>query len=98
MIKHAGIAPRVILPLSKDQIPKTDIGKIQRTQLARRFAGGEFAEMLQRVDALTQTSQSGADLFFLTTWQRRELRLNRPIGPGCGRRLATPRANCIHAH
>ncbi len=81
VMSRAGIAPRVILPLSKDQIPKTDIGKIQRTQLARRFAGGEFAEILQRVDGLTQTSQSGADLFFRTIWQRRELRLTRPIGP-----------------
>lgn len=83
VLKRAGIAPRVILPLSKDQIPKTDIGKIQRTQLARRFAAGEFAQSLHRVESLAPASQAGPDWFFRTIWQRRELRFSNQIGPGC---------------
>jgi acyl-CoA synthetase (AMP-forming)/AMP-acid ligase II len=41
-----GIAPDYLLPVDAVAIPKTSLGKIQRSELAMRFAAGEFAGVL----------------------------------------------------
>ena len=47
-----GVAPAYIIPVAKETIPKTAIGKIQRSQLSQRFAAGEFDEILKQVEDL----------------------------------------------
>ena len=42
-----GVNPEYLIPLNKTEIPKTSIGKIQRTQLTKRFANGEFNSILK---------------------------------------------------
>lgn len=37
-----GVVPAYIIPVTKETIPKTAIGKLQRSQLSQRFAAGEF--------------------------------------------------------
>ena len=47
-----GVAPAYIIPVAKETIPKTAIGKIQRSQLSQRFAAGEFEETVEQVKNL----------------------------------------------
>ena len=47
-----GVAPTYIIPVAKETIPKTAIGKIQRSQLSQRFAAGEFKETVKQVEDL----------------------------------------------
>ncbi len=55
IVTHIGISPTYIIPLAQAEIPKTAIGKIQRSQLSQRFEQGDFAEQLrQSTNALKQ--------------------------------------------
>ena len=58
-----GVAPTYIIPVAKETIPKTAIGKIQRSQLSQRFAAGEFKETVKQVeDLLNSRNLSKQDL------------------------------------
>ncbi|NET57520.1 MAG: SDR family NAD(P)-dependent oxidoreductase [Symploca sp. SIO2E6] len=72
VVNRMGINPDYLIPLDKDLIPKTSIGKIQRTQLSQRFATGEFQEVLKRVDLITENNQTIPDWFYQKTWQRKQ--------------------------
>ncbi|NEO01974.1 MAG: AMP-binding protein, partial [Moorea sp. SIO3I7] len=73
VVNRMGINPDYLIPLDKDLIPKTSIGKIQRTQLSQRFATGEFQEVLKRVDLITEnSSHTIPDWFYQKTWQRKQ--------------------------
>ena len=47
-----GVAPTYIIPVAKEDIPKTAIGKIQRQQLSKRFNAGEFNSLVADLEAL----------------------------------------------
>ncbi len=49
VFEQIGVAPAYIIPVTKDAIPKTAIGKIQRSQLGQRFAAGEFNKVAEEV-------------------------------------------------
>ncbi|NEO74214.1 SDR family NAD(P)-dependent oxidoreductase, partial [Moorena sp. SIO3H5] len=72
VVSRMGINPDYLIPLDKDLIPKTSIGKIQRTQLSQRFATGEFQEVLKRVDLITENNNTIPDWFYQKTWQRKQ--------------------------
>ncbi len=44
VVSRVGINPRFVFTLAADEVPKTSIGKIQRSVLRRRFEQGEFIE------------------------------------------------------
>nr|VFJ59095.1 MAG: Acyl-CoA synthetase (AMP-forming)/AMP-acid ligase II [Candidatus Kentron sp. DK] len=48
IVQKIGVRPHYLLPVNKEDIPKTTIGKIQRPQLRQRFLGGGFDSVLQR--------------------------------------------------
>ena len=52
VFKQIGVAPDYIIPVTKDAIPKTALGKIQRSQLSQRFAAGEFNAVVEEVAEL----------------------------------------------
>ena len=52
VFEQIGVAPAYIIPVTKQTIPKTAIGKIQRSQLGQRFAAGEFNEVVEEVAEL----------------------------------------------
>ena len=52
LTQHVGIKADFLIPLDAEAIPKTAIGKIQHKQLIARFQQGEYAAVLERVDAL----------------------------------------------
>lgn len=49
-ILHWGFRPVAVLPLSTEQMPKTSLGKIQRSPLRRKYEDGVFADSQKRVD------------------------------------------------
>jgi acyl transferase domain-containing protein/acyl-CoA synthetase (AMP-forming)/AMP-acid ligase II/acyl carrier protein/SAM-dependent methyltransferase len=46
-----GLFPRYVIPVAREDIPKTVIGKAQRNKLRQDFANGKFAAAIARVDA-----------------------------------------------
>lgn len=64
-----GITPTYLLPVVKEQIPKTAIGKIQRTQLVRQFYAGEFAQIRAQYDSLWQKSNTLPAWFHQKVWR-----------------------------
>ncbi len=50
VVQTIGITPTYVIPVNQADIPKTNLGKIQRSQLVQRFASGEFDAMLQRIE------------------------------------------------
>src|SRR5262249_18857206 len=53
VVRSLGVNPKYLIPVTKEAIPKTEIGKIQRAQLKRRFEAGEFDAILKQVDVAT---------------------------------------------
>jgi myxalamid-type polyketide synthase MxaB len=49
LIQQVGVNPSYLLPVGKEVIPKTSIGKIQRSQLVKQFAAGEFAALVEQM-------------------------------------------------
>jgi len=64
VFKQIGVTPAYIIPVAKEKIPKTAIGKIQRSQLSQRFATGEFTAIVSEVAALFE--QRGLRIIFLS--------------------------------
>ena len=48
VIQKIGVSPDYVIPVRKEAIPKTAIGKIQRSQLRQRFQASEFDFVLQQ--------------------------------------------------
>ncbi|WP_051817144.1 non-ribosomal peptide synthetase [Kitasatospora sp. NRRL B-11411] len=68
--RETGVSPAYLLPVAADEIPKTEIGKIQRTLLRRRFEAGEFDGTINRVARLLGTADTVPDWFLRPVWQR----------------------------
>lgn len=62
VVREVGIKPDYLLPVAKGAIPKTTIGKIQRAELSRRFATGEFAAILKQVRILLDLDNQQSNL------------------------------------
>ncbi|HEX2569056.1 MAG TPA: amino acid adenylation domain-containing protein [Polyangia bacterium] len=50
VVRGIGINPDHLLPVRREEIPKTGIGKIQRAELRRRFEAGEYRALKRRID------------------------------------------------
>jgi len=73
LLRKAGVRADFLLPLPQAEIPKTAIGKIQRSKLRERFERGEFAGLLKEIDIQTANANTLPDWFYQKTWRRREL-------------------------
>ncbi|HXO39971.1 MAG TPA: AMP-binding protein, partial [Thermoanaerobaculia bacterium] len=67
--REFGVVPACVLPLTRETFPKTTSGKIQRTQLKRRLAAGDFAGLLQQVDLATANDSTVPRWFFAPVWR-----------------------------
>ena len=72
VVNKAGINPRYLIPVEPSQIPKTQIGKIQRSQLRAQFEAGAFDAVLKRVDILSGSVNTLPDWFYRPVWRRKE--------------------------
>ncbi len=52
LARQIGIQPDYLIPVPKESIPKTALGKLQRGGLTRRFEAGEFEPIVRRIDSL----------------------------------------------
>ena len=46
LVERVGVRPSYLIPVAKEMIPKTAIGKIQRRELKKRFEAGAFDRIL----------------------------------------------------
>lgn len=92
-----GITPGYIVPLPKEKIPKTAIGKIQRSKLVAQLEQGDFDKQIQEIDLLLETERTLPDWFAERRWvrcQRRDDRRRQDVSaiflvhPGTTQRLA----------
>ncbi|PKV83800.1 non-ribosomal peptide synthetase [Streptomyces sp. TLI_146] len=79
--REIGISPAHLMPVEAAVIPKTEIGKIQRTQLRKRFEAGEFDKVAQASEILLGSTATVPDWFLRPVWQRAE-RVHAPAAPG----------------
>ena len=71
VINSFGVNPEYLIPLNKNEIPKTSIGKIQRSQLTKRFEAGEFNPVLKEIDILLENANTIPDWFYRKVWKSR---------------------------
>ncbi|OKH23568.1 polyketide synthase [Hydrococcus rivularis NIES-593] len=58
LVSKIGVYPDYLIPVEREMIPKTAIGKIQRKQLSQRFEAGEFDSILQQINALLESRET----------------------------------------
>ncbi|MFD5079864.1 amino acid adenylation domain-containing protein [Streptomyces sp. NPDC058371] len=80
--REIGVSPAFLIPVAADAIPKTEIGKIQRTKLRKSFEAGDFDDAVREAQLLLGTAATLPDWFLRPTWQRAEAlhRRARPAG------------------
>ena len=71
VVRRIGINPDYLIPVDESAIPKTAIGKIQRTLLSDRLKAGEFDPVLKRVDILTSSANTLPAWFYRKIWRRK---------------------------
>jgi acyl-CoA synthetase (AMP-forming)/AMP-acid ligase II/NAD(P)-dependent dehydrogenase (short-subunit alcohol dehydrogenase family)/aryl carrier-like protein len=67
-----GVRPAHVVPMDRVDVPKTEIGKIQRAQLRARFEAGEFDAVLRKLDVQAGRAERIPDWFFRRTWKPRQ--------------------------
>lgn len=83
VVREVGVNPEYLIPVTQEEIPKTEIGKIQRLQLKRRFELGEFAAHLKRLDLLMGNANTLPDWFYRRVWRRKQA-VAAPLKAGSG--------------
>ncbi|HTC94824.1 MAG TPA: SDR family NAD(P)-dependent oxidoreductase [Terriglobales bacterium] len=73
MVREAGVNPDFLIPVEKSRIPKTSIGKIQRSQLREAFEAGEFDAVRKEIDIHKGNANTLPDWFYRKTWHSRQL-------------------------
>ncbi|MGA3008206.1 MAG: KR domain-containing protein, partial [Opitutaceae bacterium] len=69
VVKAEGVNTDYVIPVSKDAIPKTAIGKIQRAQLKQQFERGDYAELVRRYSGPASEPATTPDWFFRLGWR-----------------------------
>ncbi|MHC5735306.1 AMP-binding protein [Nostoc sp.] len=64
IVNKVGVNPDYLIPVDQEIIPKTAIGKIQRSQLSQRFNTGEFKPIIKRIDILLGNVNTIPDWFY----------------------------------
>ena len=82
IVADAGLKPDFLIPVAPEEVPKTAIGKIQRSLLKQQFEAGHFREHLSRADILLENERT------IPAWLHR--RCWKPRPPGSGAELDGP--------
>lgn len=72
--QRIGVRPRYLLPLPKSAIPKTGIGKIQRSAIKRQLEAGEIDSVVKQVDLLLRAKCLIPSWFYRRTWRTKHAR------------------------
>lgn len=69
VVQAIGISPDLVIPVERDEIEKTAIGKLQRSLMARKFLEGGFSDAMIRVDTILGDEDALLpDAFFERQW------------------------------
>ncbi|QLE48445.1 SDR family NAD(P)-dependent oxidoreductase [Nostoc sp. C057] len=79
VVNKIGLNPDYLILLAKEDIPKTVIGKIQRSQLSDRFHAGEFNPILKRLDILLGNTNTIPDWFYKKVWRRKQAKVLKTL-------------------
>ncbi|MGW2240746.1 SDR family NAD(P)-dependent oxidoreductase, partial [Streptomyces sp. NPDC001759] len=80
--REIGVSPAFLVPVARDAIPKTEIGKIQRTKLRKSFEAGAFDEQVRATQLLLGTAATVPDWFLRPVWQRARHHAPQEATPG----------------
>lgn len=81
VVNKIGLNPDYLILLAKEDIPKTVIGKIQRSQLSDRFHAGEFNSILKQFDILLGNSNTIPDWFYQKAWRPKQAKALKTLSP-----------------
>ncbi|MGA5430392.1 amino acid adenylation domain-containing protein [Streptomyces koyangensis] len=70
--REIGVSPAFLIPVEAEAIPKTEIGKIQRTKLRKSFEAGEFDGTVRETQLLLGTAATLPDWFLHPVWRPAE--------------------------
>ena len=73
VVQRVGLNPALVVPVTASELPRTDIGKIKRRELATRLIEGRFDDVLDALDLATGSENTLPDWFFQRTWRERRL-------------------------
>ncbi|MFF8868286.1 amino acid adenylation domain-containing protein [Streptomyces sp. NPDC015139] len=80
--REIGVSPALLVPVGPGDIPKTEIGKIQRTKLRKSLEAGDFDEAIHKAQLLLGTEQTLPDWFLHPAWQPAANHPPHPSTPG----------------
>jgi acyl-CoA synthetase (AMP-forming)/AMP-acid ligase II len=69
VVKSEGVNPDYVVPLAREWIPKTAIGKIQRAQLKQQFERGDYTELVRKYSSQASEPASTPDWFYRPGWR-----------------------------
>src|SRR5712691_6415080 len=70
---EVGVSLAYVIPVERAAIPKTEIGKIQRSALSQRLAAGEFNPILKHLDVLSSNANTLPDWFYQKVWRQKKI-------------------------
>ncbi|WP_071187591.1 SDR family NAD(P)-dependent oxidoreductase [Trichormus sp. NMC-1] len=70
-----GITPYYVIPVERQEFPKTTSGKIQRSQLRKKLESGDFSSLIQDIDILLGKNTI-PDWFYQKVWCQKQARIN----------------------
>ncbi|WP_299489567.1 AMP-binding protein [Acaryochloris sp. IP29b_bin.137] len=73
VIAKVGANPDYLIPIDKDIVPKTAIGKIQRSKLVKQYESGDFSSTLKKVDILLGNANTLPNWFYEKIWIKKTL-------------------------
>lgn len=70
-----GITPTYVIPVERQEFPKTTSGKIQRSQLKQKLESGDFSSLIQEID-IKLGKNTIPDWFYQKVWWQKQARTN----------------------
>ncbi|MGB3189382.1 MAG: SDR family NAD(P)-dependent oxidoreductase [Limnoraphis sp.] len=67
-----GIEPLYVIPLSRQEFPKTTSGKIQRMQLKKMVESGACQDLIKTIDIHLESANTIPDWFYRKTWCKQQ--------------------------
>lgn len=70
-----GIIPTYVIPVERQEFPKTTSGKIQRSQLRKKLESGDFTSLIQEID-IQLGKNTIPDWFYQKVWCQKQPRIS----------------------
>lgn len=70
-----GISPYYVIPIHRQEFPKTTSGKIQRSQLRKKLEAGDFNSLIADID-IQLGKNTIPDWFYQKVWCEKQARIN----------------------